>query len=795
MLHLRNILVQLRKRKKLTIFLFLIIIGLLWFYFCLPSPLFNTTTSTILEDENGELMGARIAADGQWRFPHAEKIPSKFKAAILTFEDKNFDAHWGLDFFAIGNALKQNIQAGKVVRGGSTLTMQVIRLSRKNKKRTYFEKIIEGFLALRIESSYSKEDILKLYISEAPFGGNVVGLEAASWRYFGQAPEKLSWSETATLAVLPNSPSLIFPGKNQERLKVKRDKLLLKLKTNGTIDDITYTSAIREPVPGYPYPLPTLAQHLLNYCEKTGTKGKRNVSTVNINLQKRVNKILSIHHEKLTGNGIQNGAALVLEVETGKVLAYGGNIPDQHNPAYGFDVDLIQARRSTGSILKPLLFAMILNEGKLLNKALVEDIPTLIGGYAPKNYALTYDGAVSFQSSISRSLNVPAVRLLQSYGIEKFHLNLKKLGMTTLKRPASHYGLSIILGGSEGTLWDLASIYRNLAWSLNHYHINLNKQTPIKNAKPVFLKHQLANSTTSTVSFLNPGSIYLMMEAMNEVSRPEEEAGWKDYTSAYKVAWKTGTSFGYRDGWAIGTTPQHVVAVWVGNADGEGRPELTGIGSAAPIMFDIFKILRSPRWFMQPFNDMKETIICSHSGYKAADLCEAKDTVWVQKEGVNSPLCPYHKTIYLDKTGKYRVTSDCESISNMVSSNRMVLPPAMEFYYKNKNSTYQLLPPYRNDCMSSLHQVRSMDILYPQKNSRIYVPIELDGKPGKSVFEVAHRDPQTTLFWNLDNFYLGATKDYHQMGVNPDSGKHKLTVTDETGESREVFFEVISNEK
>lgn len=786
---------MLRAKKKLYIPLLIILIALTWFWFCLPSPLFKTPTSTILEDDKGELLGARIADDGQWRFPQVQTIPPKFKEAILTFEDKNFDSHIGVDFMAIGNAMMQNIKAGKVVRGGSTLSMQVIRLSRKNRGRTFLEKAIESILALRMELSYSKDEILKLYMSEAPFGGNVVGIEAASWRYFGQSPDKLSWAESATLAVLPNSPSLIFPGKNQERLKIKRDKLLLKLKERNIIDEMSYTLAIREPVPGPPHPLPSIAQHLLNFCEKNGMSGKRNSSTVSVSLQKRVNKILNIHHEKLVGNGIHNAAALVLEVETGKVLAYGGNITEGKNPERGNSVDLIQARRSTGSILKPLLFAMILNEGKLLHRSLVEDIPTLIGGYAPKNYYLSYDGAVSFQQSISRSLNVPAVRLLQNYGIEKFHLNLNKLGMTTLNRPASHYGLSIILGGSEGTLWDLASIYRNLAYSLNHYHVNLNKQKAIKHPKPLYLKEQLEAKAKTASMLLDPGSIYLMMEAMNEVSRPEEEAGWKDYVSAYKIAWKTGTSYGFRDGWAIGCTPQHVVAVWVGNADGEGRPELTGIGAAAPIMFDIFKLLKSPSWFMQPFNDMKETRVCKRSGYKASELCEASDTLWIQKAGMNSPLCPYHKTIHLDPSEKYRVTSDCESVNNMVSKKWFVLPPAMEYYYKNKNSTYLVLPPYRNDCLSSVQQMRSMEIIYPQRDSKIYIPIELDGKPGRSVFEVAHRNPSTSVFWYLDNLYLGATKDFHQMAVNPEAGKHKLTITDETGESKALFFEVISNEK
>jgi penicillin-binding protein 1C len=778
------------KIKLLTGFLIPFILFLIYFIFCLPSPLFLTSASTIVEDEKGDLLGARIANDGQWRFPHIKNVPEKFTQAVITFEDKNFYKHAGVDFLALGNAALENIKAGKVVRGGSTLSMQVIRLSRKNRKRTYFEKLIESIQALRLEISYSKEEILRLYVSEAPFGGNVVGLEAASWRYFGRPPHKLSWAESATLAVLPNSPSLIRPGKNQEKLKGKRDRLLWKLKEKGLLDEESYQLALTEPLPGAPHPLPHHAPHFITLLEKKGHAGKRNISTLNGTLQKRVTSILNLHSEKLEGNGIRNAAAIVIEVESGKVLAYCGNIVRENSSGYGSSVDIIQSPRSTGSILKPLLYAMILDEGRLLSKALVADIPTIIGGYAPKNFYLTYDGAVSFQTSISRSLNVPAVRLLQDYGIEKFHSQLKKLGVSTLSRPASHYGLSIILGGAEGTLWDLTSIYRNLAWSLNHYHLQFQKRNDLTCTSGIYLKEQL-NKKTKLELPLSPSSVWLMMEAMNEVSRPEEELSWRDFISSYKIAWKTGTSYGFRDGWAIGCTPSYVVGVWVGNADGEGRPELTGISTAAPIMFDIFKQLKSPHWFMQPFNDMKEALVCRKSGYKAGEYCEEKDTVWVQKAGINSPFCPFHKLIFLDKHNQYRVNDECEAVSNMTAHKWFILPPSLEYYYKNKNSSYKSLPPYRQDCRIRISQKKSIDILYPQHNSKIYIPVELDGKPGRSIFEVAHREQDITIFWYLDNFYLGSTKDFHQMAVNPEPGWHKLTITDEYGESKAVMFEVL----
>jgi penicillin-binding protein 1C len=641
--------------------------------------------------------------------------------------------------------------------------------------------------------SYSKEEILKLYLREAPFGGNIVGLEAASWRYFGRSPEKLSWSEIATLAVLPNSPALIFPGYNQDKLLIKRNKLLKKLFDKKLIDALSYKLSLNEPLPERLLPLPTFAPHLLAKIEKDGHKGARNKTTIDAYLQKRVDFILKKHQPRLAANGVFNAALLILDVNEGKVLAYNGNVESENQKHHGYNVDLIQARRSTGSILKPFLFAMMLQEGKLLSNSLVADVPTLIDGYAPKNYYLTYDGAVAFKNAISRSLNVPAVRILQQYGIEKFHANMRKLGMSTLNKPANHYGLSIILGGAEGSLWDLANIYRNMAYNLNYYHRNYSQMPNNPFKKATYLRGNSSDEMETKLSYpLNPSPIWATFEAMNEVSRPEEESNWADFASSYKVAWKTGTSFGNRDAWAIGCTSKYIVAVWVGNADGEGRPELTGIGSAAPIMFETFKLLKPGQWFLQPFNDMVKAEICLKSGFKANSDCLEKEEQWIFKKGTNGLSCPYHKKIFLDRTGSYRVGSNCVSTNDMISKSWFILPPSMEYFYKAKNSSYQSLPPFMPGCEVVEKHLQAFDIIYPSKNSKIYIPVELNGKPGRTVFEVAHRQNESTLFWYLDNEFIGTTKGFHQIALNPESGNHRLTVTDEKGESKAVNFEVTS---
>jgi penicillin-binding protein 1C len=780
----------LKTKKGIAFMLFFILA--LWFVFCLPSPLFTSKTSTVLEDNTGNLLAARIADDGQWRFPDNKQLPAKFIASIIQFEDRGFYGHLGFNPMAFGRAIIQNIKAKKIVSGGSTLSMQVIRLSRNKKHRTVFEKLIEIILAVRLELSYSKSDILAFYASNAPFGGNVVGIDAAAWRYFGREADKLSWAEAATLAILPNAPSLIYPGKNQERLLAKRNRLLDQLLIARIIDTETCELAKQEALPGKPHPIPQIAPHLLQRAAKEGFNGQRIFSTIDGHLQERANEIMENHHKILSANEIHNACALVLDVNSGNVLAYVGNT-NNTKAEYEGDVDVINAPRSTGSILKPFLFASMLNDGELLPGTLIPDIPTQIAGYVPQNYNMTFDGAVPAKRALARSLNIPAVRMLQNYGVEKFNYNLKKIGMTTLTYTPDHYGLSIILGGAEGKIWDIAGMYASMARTLNHYTKYNGKYDKNDFHSPCYTSQKKRDTDLGDLSPLNAASIYFTFEAMVEVSRPDVDASWKQYTSATKVAWKTGTSYGYRDGWAVGITPNYVVAVWVGNADGEGRPGLVGIQTAAPIMFDLFSLLKPGKWFTPPYDEMEKASVCKQSGCRASDVCDPVSTMYIPKAGLRSEPCKYHRMIHLDVSGKYRVTSNCEDIEKMQHVSWFVLPPTMELYYKMKNSSYRELPPFRADCEMS--GAGAMEIIYPKQFSKIYVPVELDGTLGKTVFQVAHRMANTTIYWHLDNEFVGSTHGIHQLGVRPDEGEHILTLIDETGETLIQKFEIVSGKK
>ncbi|MDY0089219.1 MAG: penicillin-binding protein 1C [Flavobacteriaceae bacterium] len=769
--------------KNNKIKLAIIFLLLAAYYFCLPKTLFNSPYATVIESENGELLGAKIADDGQWRFPEPDSIPYKFKTCIIAFEDQHFYKHFGINPVSVWNAFRQNQKAGRVVRGGSTLTQQVIRLSRENKKRTYGEKFVEAILSTRLEFRYSKESILELYAAHAPFGGNVVGLEMASWRYFGVKPHQLSWAESATLAVLPNAPSLIYPGKNQEILRQKRNRLLKKLYEDGVFDKLTYELSLEEPLPQKPFDLPQIAPHLLERIVKEN-KGKRIQTTIDLALQERVNHIAKNYYNQYKQNEIHNLAILVVDVETRNIIAYVGNSPT--DIAHKKDVDIITAPRSTGSILKPLLYASMLDESQLLPTSLVPDIPTQISGYSPQNFSNTYDGAVSAKRALSRSLNIPSVLMLQEYGIYNFYEKLQKYKLRDISKHPNHYGLSLILGGAESNLWDLCKTYASLTSTLNFFTQNQSEYRENEFSELNFYSDKKMDfgSNSSQKNIVGAGSIYLTYQAMREVNRPEGGESWRFYDSSLPIAWKTGTSFGNRDAWAIGTTQKYVVGVWVGNATGEGRPELTGVSSAAPILFDIFSGLLKSDWFPMPLDDLEEVTICAKSGNLATENCPTT-LQYVPLSENEHPMCTYQRIIHLDKTETFRVNASCESTENIQTQSWFVLPPVMEWYYKSKNADYLVLPPFREDCQPT--ESYQMDFIYPKADSKIYLTKDFESEVQPIILKVAHSNPKSTLHWYLDRTYLGQTKDFHEMPITAKTGSYYVTVVDESG------YEIVRN--
>ena len=740
------------------------------YMFCLPRQLFHVPYSTVVTARNEELLGARIASDGQWRFPPRNTTPEKIKHCLITFEDKHFYHHWGVNPLAIGRAVYQNIKNKRIVSGGSTLTMQTIRLAR-NKPRTFGEKIIEMIWATRLEFRASKEEILSMYISHAPFGGNVVGLDAAAWRYFGHSADDLSWAESAMLAVLPNAPAMIHLSKGRKTLLDKRNRLLKQLLEKKTIDSSTYELAISEPLPDEPHPLPQIAPYLVSrfYQERNGEYSR---STINKGIQTQIEDLAERWSNEFRRSDIRNLAILVIDIPSNQVVAYCGNVHFDQKQG-GNQVDVIQAPRSTGSILKPFLYYAMLQEGSLLPDMLLPDVPVNINGFTPQNFSMQFEGAVPASEALARSLNIPAVTMLQRYGVPKFHSFLQQIGLKTINRSSFHYGLSLILGGAEATLWDVTNAYAMMGRSL--------LQLPQRSCSLLLPTSRITESTDP----FQPGAVWQTFDALKEVNRPEE-IDWKSIPSMQTIAWKTGTSYGFRDAWAVGVTPRYAVGVWVGNATGEGKPGLVGAQTAGPVLFDIFNLLPASSWFTRPTGIFVEAEVCRKSGHLKGRFCDETDTLLVLPAGLRTEACPYHHLVTLSADESQRIYENCANTEPTLQKSWFTLPPVWEWYYKQHHPEYKPLPPFKAGCGEDTFQ--PMQFIYPPMNARIKLPKQLDGSKGFLTVELAHSNPNATIFWHLDETYQAQTQDFHKISLQPAAGKHSLTAVDGEGNTISTTF-------
>ncbi|MGZ5554986.1 MAG: penicillin-binding protein 1C [Candidatus Aminicenantales bacterium] len=775
--------VPLSKRRSL-IFAAGALLLMLILWLAIPVVHFEDAVSPVLFSAEGRLLGARTAADGQWRFPPGERVPERFSRVLVRFEDKRFFAHPGVDPLAVARALRQNLRTRKVASGASTITMQVVRLARKNRPRTYFEKLKEAVLALRLEARHSKKEILSLFAAHAPFGGNVVGIDAASWLYFGRSPDELSWAEAAFLAVLPNDPGLPATAQGRILLLAKRNRLLEKLRANGAMPALECRLALAEPMPKGLRTVPREAPHLLDTLAARPGAAPPFRSFLAADLQRTVRRVVEQHGARLVDRGIRNLAAVIIDNRTAAIVAYVGNAGLERREEHGQNVDILQSRRSTGSILKPFLYAAMLKEGGITPATLVPDTPTRFEGFRPENFDRRFRGAVPARTALAWSLNVPAVRELREYGIPRFENRLRQWGMTTLDRPPDDYGLTLILGGAEGKLVEIAALYAKLA--------ELASGAPGGGREVRLLRDD--PEAPSKMRDLGAASAYLTLHALTAVSRPDEEGFWRNFSSSKWLAWKTGTSFGLRDAWAVGVTPNYTIGVWAGNADGEGKPGLTGLGAAAPVLFDLLGAIDGGGEIVRPRSGLKTLRVCRDSGYLATDLCPAAD-VTVPEESRFDRMCAFHQAVHLDASGRFRVDSRCEPVDKMRHESWFVLPPVQEYYYRTDHAEYRPLPPFRADCgggPAGERGSRVMSLVYPEPDMSVYVPVGLDGKEGQVVFEAVHRESGATIHWHLDENYIASTRVFHQIGVAPEPGPHRLVLTDDEGRRLVRDFQVVS---
>lgn len=763
-------------RKYILIFpLFLVCL-----YFAVPPPvpLFSADYSTVVIDEKGEILRAFLNTDEQWCFPPRTDIPvpEKLEKAVLSFEDRYFYYHPGINPFALARAFYHNWVSGRIVSGASTITMQVARLMQP-KKRTYCNKAREMLQALRIELHYSKEDILRLYLDHAPYGGNIIGCQAASLRYFQKMPKDLTWGEAAILAVLPNAPGEVSPFSNQEQLRRKRNRLLARLRDDGVIDKETCDLALLEAIPAAAVPFQMRAPHLAQFLK--GAHSGIIKTTIKKELQEQTEDLVHQHVVYLRRKGVRNGAAVVTETRSGKVRAYVGS-QDFFDTAGHGQVDGVRAPRSSGSLLKPVLYALCIDEGIILPQTLIKDVPSYYGAFSPCNADETFNGLVPAKEALVKSLNVPAVRLLYTYGPYPFYHVLKSAGLTTLFRASDDYGLTMVLGGAEVTLWDMAMLFRGFG--------NAGRFRPL---------HVLADGGDekrgdASSPLISPAACYLTLDMLRELKRPGAEYYWEQYQNQWPLAWKTGTSYGQRDGWAVGVSPEWTIAVWVGNFDGEGNANLSGARCAGPLLFDIFNALPKnveQSWFEKPQVDFVPAEVCLDTGFLAGPHCEKRIIVDVPRHMKPMKMCPYHQSIYVTEDEQHQVCSLCWEPGHYKHVRRLVYPPDVTQYLRERGQIISAIPPHKPYCVAHTETL-PLQIVYPQEKSRLWVPRDFDGILQKVALQVAHREAGRMLYWYMDDRFIGSSKDRHVKASTLTKGWHTLEVVDAEGNRDQKQFYV-----
>ncbi len=734
--------------------------------------------STTLEFDNryahllladGEIIDAQVSSDEQWRILCEGHLPEKLATTLKLFEDQYFDLHVGVNPVSIIKAVRDNARAGRTVRGGSTITMQLARIIEGNQARTYRQKIREILVAFALELTMTKTEILHAYAQHAPYGGNTIGYCAASLRYYDKSPDELSWTEAATLSVLPNAPGKIYPGRSQEILVRKRNFLLDKLLANDLIDSVTHRLSILEDLPQQSNLFATLSPHLLQRMKQDQPEVFNHQTTLDATLQTNAVRLLSQYQEDyMESTDVNNMAAIILR-QDGSIAAYVANV--NCGSDCGSDVDLLRSQRSPGSTLKPLLYGMAIDQGMITPQSLLEDIPIFYNGYSPANFDQTHRGVVVAEEALTTSLNIPAVNLLHAYGTHPFLSDLQRMGFTTMRNSADHYGLSLILGGSEVMPLELATAYCNLSRTA-------------RGQMPIGAYHNANYKITDqNLSFpMSTGSAYLTLQMLKGVNRPTSEDGWQYFESSEEIAWKTGTSFGLRDAWSVGCSKDYTVLVWVGNADGEGKAGLTGIGKAAPLLFDLFKLLPSGTPDQVPSANLRRRNICQASGYSPSVACQQISSILLPKATDNIPICTYHQMMTLDVSEEYQVYQEC--VSEVRHKSVFSLDPIVDSYYKKSSGTSHAPPPYLPGCAQATDRV---SILYPKPNAEILLPTDLDNRKEALISKALTSTTVDSLYWFVDEELMAVTRDRHELSLDLPPGKHRLTVVSNDGaeESRE----------
>ena len=719
------------------------------------------------------LMSAFLSEDQKWRmYSEPDELSPEFRKIILYKEDKFFYYHYGINPIAIFRAAFNNIVYRKRTSGASTITMQLARLLYP-KDRTYLNKISEMFRALQLEHTYSKDEILNLYLNLVPYGSNVEGVKAASLIYFGKKPDKLSLAQMTTLAIIPNRPGSLRPGRNTTAIVQARNKWLRRIQEDGIASASLVEDALTEPLEAKRNELPRMAPHISIRLHQLFPQKPVIHTTINLSHQQTLLGIAKSYTQRLSVYGIYNCAVLVINNKTHTIESYIGS-PDFNDMLHAGQVDGIQAIRSPGSTLKPLVYSIAFDDGLLTPKSVIADVPVNYAGYSPENYNSKYNGNVTVEFALSNSLNIPAVKTLNMVGLESLIDKMREAGFGQAVNSANTLGLSVVLGGCGVKLEEMTALYSAFASGGKLYHPSV-LFPPDTLAKPV--------------SLISPGAAFMTTDILTKIARPEMPA---DVVSSQmhipKIAWKTGTSYGRRDAWSIGFNKDYTIGVWVGNFNGLGVPELSGAEMATPLLFKLFNSIdynSSNEWFHAP-DDVDFRLVCSESGKVPEEFCQHRIIDYFIPKVSTNVRCDHMKKVFISPDSSISYCTACIPDNGYKIVEYPNPEPDLVAFYEAEHIAYRKIPPHNPKCERVFEG--KAPVITSLADKREY-RLEKDEKnPGQLMLSCTVSNDVNRVFWYINNRFYKEAKAGEELFFTPDRGRIKISCSDDKG--RNVNIEV-----
>jgi penicillin-binding protein 1C len=715
--------------------------------------------------KDGTLLTAYLTSDDKWRLrTELDEVSPELIKAVLEKEDSWYYWHPGINPFSIFRAFYRNITTGEIQVGASTITMQVARML-EPKQRTYLNKFAEIFRAVQLEIKYSKKEILEMYLSLLPFGGNIEGVKSASYIYFNRPPDRLSLAQSIMLTVIPNDPNKLRLDRINDDIISKRNFWIKKFKQANTFSSIDLNDALNEPVEDNRYTIRVIAPHFSQFI-KDNFNGDILNTTLDLSVQHTAENILLRNVRKVFYKGITNGAVLVIDNKNSSVVAYCGSADFYDEGSFG-QVNGVIAIRSPGSTLKAALYAHAFDEGVLTPQMKLEDIPTDFHGYQPENYDLKFYGNVSTEFALVNSLNIPAVKLVEEIGLNNFISFLEGCGFNQIQKQKNKLGLSMILGGCGTNLQELTGLFSAFARKGNLYQLQFILNDEDQKGEQIF----------------SDASSYLIANILSGSNR-SDIANLSNYSKLPKFAWKTGTSYGKRDAWAIGFNPNYTIGVWMGNFNGVGSPNLSGTEAAVPLLFDLFNAIdynSDTKWFEMP-DDLTTRKVCSESGLIPTKFCSNTITDFCIKGKTNNAVCNIHNPIYVNLDETIQYCTDCLPSSNYKKVVYTVYDPELSVWYSQNKYDYRKPPQHNLNCTAKFTQ-DGPQILSPSENYEYY----LEKNSKQEILLLAASDSRVkTHYWYVNEKFFKKTKPGERVFLIPESNKLKITCLDDKGRDGSV---------